>query len=90
MQEYLEPTYIIDAGAEAIQKIAKEMSGDSQDDIQKAVRLFYFVRTFPMRKSKTGSWKPLGRKDGKNLLMVRAGSYSTIEGPDLFSIFHQP
>ncbi len=44
MQEYLEPTFIIDAKADAIQRIAREVSIDSRDDIQKAVRLFYFVR----------------------------------------------
>jgi transglutaminase-like putative cysteine protease len=44
MQEYLEPTFIINAEAEAIQTIAHELSVDSRDDIQTAVRLFYFVR----------------------------------------------
>jgi transglutaminase-like putative cysteine protease len=44
MQEYLIPTIVIDAGAEAIKNVLREVAIDSRDDIQTAVRLFYFVR----------------------------------------------
>ena len=44
MQEYLEPTPFIDSNTDAIRAAARDVSADSQDDMQKAIRLFYFVR----------------------------------------------
>ena len=44
MRTYLEPTSIIDSDNAFIQRTARDVASNSQDDRKKAVNLFYFVR----------------------------------------------
>lgn len=44
MKKYLEPTEVIDCRSEPIVDKSREIAGDKQDEIEKAIALFYFVR----------------------------------------------
>ena len=44
MKMFLEPTYTIDSGSDAIAEKANELTGQCLDMEEKAVRLFYYVR----------------------------------------------
>ena len=44
MQEYLEPTAVIDSDNESIQETARQVTEGCTNDVDKAIKLFYFVR----------------------------------------------
>lgn len=44
LEKYLKPTYAIDSDHEKIIKTAKSLTNDCSNDMEKAVKLFYFVR----------------------------------------------